>query len=107
METSMICIRCGEAEVSTDDVFMVGFDHDPDLVTSIDAALRRHGIEGVNGLGQLCDRCWGVAKDVIDAGERSYFATQQELIRQRWEANLGRPMTPAERDQMDAYFDRS
>ena len=54
----MICIRCGEVEVATDSVFVMGFDRDSELVTAIDASLRRHGIDGVNGLGQLCECCW-------------------------------------------------
>jgi hypothetical protein len=101
----MVCIRCGEAEIPTDSVFMVGFDREPDLVGAIDAALRSHGIEGMNGLGQLCERCWEVANAAIDAGGQSYWATRRDVLQQHWEANLGHPMTPVEREEMDAYFD--
>jgi hypothetical protein len=48
-----------------------------------------------------------VANDAIDAGGRSYFATRRDVVQQHWEANLGRPMTSAERDEMNAYFDRA
>jgi hypothetical protein len=54
----MTCIRCGDFEIVTESVFIVGYDRDPDLISAIDAALRRHGIEGVNGLAELCARCW-------------------------------------------------
>jgi hypothetical protein len=101
----MICIRCGEAEVETEHVYIVSHDDDPDMDEAIDAALRRNGIEGVNCLGQLCERCWEVANAAIDAGGRSYFATRRDAVQQHWEANLGRPMTSAERGEMNAYFD--
>jgi len=101
----MICIRCGEAEVETEHVFIVSHDHDPDMHEAIYAALRRHGIEGVTCLGQLCERCWEVANAAIDAGGRSYFATRRDVVQQHWGTNLGRPMTSAERAEMNAYFD--
>jgi hypothetical protein len=101
----MICIRCGKAEVETEHVFIVGHDHDSEMDQAIDAALRRHGIEGVNALGQLCERCWEVAHAAIDAGGRSSFATRRDEVQQHWETNLGRPMTSAEREEMNVYFD--
>jgi hypothetical protein len=101
----MLCIRCGESEVEVEHVFMVSHDHDPDLDETIDAALRRQGIEGVDGLGQLCERCWEVANAAINAGGHIYFATRRDVVERHWEANLSRPMTPAERDGMNAYFD--
>jgi hypothetical protein len=101
----MTCTRCGDAEIATESVFIVGYDRDPDLISAIDAALWRHGIEGVNGLAQLCARCWEIADAAIDAGGRSYFATRRDVIQQHYEANLGRPLTSTERDEMDAYFD--
>ena len=101
----MIGIRCGEAEVDTEHEFIVSHDHDPDMDEAIDAALRRHGIQEVNWLGQLCERCREVANAAIDAGGGSYFATRRDVVQQHWKANLGRPMTSAERDEMNAYFD--
>jgi hypothetical protein len=41
----------------------------------------------------------------IDEGGQSYFATRRDVVEQEWEADLGRPMTSAERDEMNAYFD--
>jgi len=101
----MICVRCGEAEVATEPVFVVSYDQNPDLDAAVDSVLRKHGIDGLNGLGHLCERCWEVAYAAIDAGGRSYFARRRDIIVQHSEANLGRPLTSAEHDEMNAYFD--
>jgi len=101
----MICSRCGEAESATDDVFIVGFDRDPDLVHAIDAELRGCGIPGVNGLAQLCERCWVIANSAIDEGGRKYYSTRRTFIEGQYERNLGRPLTASERDLINGYFD--
>jgi hypothetical protein len=101
----MICSRCGEAESATEEVFMVGFDGDPDLLSAIDTQLRRSGIPGVNGLAHLCERCWALAKAAFNEGERQYYATRRAFLEEQWERNLGRPLTASERDLMNGYFD--
>jgi hypothetical protein len=101
----MMCLRCGEAESATEHVFVVSHEHNPDLDSAIDAALKRNGIDGVSGLGQLCEGCWSVAHTAIDAGARSYWATRRDIIQKNSETNLGRPLTSAERAEIDAYFD--
>jgi hypothetical protein len=101
----MICSRCGEAESAPDDVFMVGFDREPALVSAIDTELRRSGIPGVNGLAALCARCWAIANAAIDEGGRQYFSTRRAFIEEQSERNLGRPLTSAERDLINEYFD--
>ena len=99
------CIRCGKAGIANEEVFVVGFDQDPALKAAIEAELRVHDIEGLNGLAGLCESCCGVAQTAIEEASRVYYASRRDFIRQHAEANLGRPLTPAEWEQMEAYFD--
>jgi hypothetical protein len=101
----MTCTRCGEAEIAHEEIFVVGFDQDLDLKAAIDAELRKNRIDGLTGLAGLCPRCYGIAEAAIEEGARLYYATRRDFIQQQSEANLGRPLTATEREQIDAYFD--
>jgi hypothetical protein len=101
----MRCVRCGEADMVTEIVCVAGFDNEPELKNTIDVALKRRGIEGFEGLSGLCEGCWSIANEAIDARARTYLSTRRDLVQQQSEANLGRSLTAAELEDIHKYFD--
>jgi hypothetical protein len=101
----MKCVRCGKADVVARPVFIASDGGENlELTRAIKAALRAQGIEGEEWLGQLCEECFQVAEACIQEGGHVYATAHRELVLQRYEANLGRPLTPAERKEIEAYL---
>jgi hypothetical protein len=93
------------AEVVPGPVFIVSHGGEPpELTRAIDAALKAQGIEGAESLGQLCRPCSEVATACIEEGARVYAATRGDLILHQYEANAGRALTAAERQEIEAYL---
>jgi hypothetical protein len=67
------CIRCGKAEVATEEIYLVGFEDHPDLKAAMEAELRKNGIDGIKGLAGLCESCYRVAlQTAIEEVSRPY-----------------------------------
>jgi hypothetical protein len=45
-----------------------------------------------------------VAQACIQEGGRVHAAAHRDLVLRRYEANLGRPLTPTERQEIEAYL---
>jgi hypothetical protein len=103
----MNCLRCGTAEVVPEPVFIVSHGGEPpELTRAIDGALKAQGIGGVEAMGQLCQPCSEVATACIQEGARVYAAAHRDLVLQQYEANAGRALTAAERQEIEAYLGR-
>ncbi len=102
----MTCVRCGQAEVQPGHLFVVSHTDQPEFTRAIDVALREQGIDGEEFLGQLCEGCFEVATACFQEGARRYAAARSDLMMQRCEANLRRPLTSAERREFKAYLGR-
>src|SRR3954467_7904434 len=99
----MLCARCGAAqarEITT----VIALGDDPDLIRAIENELTRNGISETNDLGQLCEQCWEVAEAAIQEGARLHAAAHREELYEAHQKNLGRPLSPAERNDIDEYL---
>jgi hypothetical protein len=101
----MLCARCGVAEArSITTVIALGDDRE--FIGAVENELRRQGIREINDLGQLCEQCWEVAEAAVQEGARLHAAAHREELYDQHEKNLGRPLTSAERNDIDAYLEK-
>ena len=104
----MSCARCGRADFEPEHLFIVNHgSEDPELSRAINAALRAQGIDGEERLGQLCEECFQISQACIQEGSRVYASAHRDLALQRYQAALGRPLTAAERQKIEAYLGQS
>jgi hypothetical protein len=100
----MICIRCGDAG-ATENPVILALGNDSEFIQVFDSALRARGIAGRSGLSRLCDHCWQVAKEALEAAGRAHAAAHRDSVVAQYETNIGRPLTSEERTMIDTYLD--